>query len=229
LSLAAVLEHRLSEYSDLLHNIAWLSIWVRAREHISVVEEDHSDSFNHALMHSKGEATTYANMDVVDIFDTGWILCQVSSLSLSIPLIVWRNDDDLLAKVCESDGELVNHDTKSTNGGPSAKLWGSKHDWAKLVGVMDGGSSLRWCDHLPSSLLEQVASHGDESAGELSAADQLGVVLEHVFEVNRELIEEAVLDRPNNVGEPFDISWIVLNTITEQQGDLLSFNTFLGE
>jgi hypothetical protein len=162
LSLAAVFEHSLSEDSDLLHDVARLSIRVWAREHISIVEEDHLYSFDHALMHSEGEAIPDADVDVVNVSDAGWVFTQVSSLSLSIPLIVRRNDDDLLAQISESDGQLVNHDTESTNSGPSAKLRGGKHDWSELIGVMDSGSCLRWCNHLPSSLLQNIASHGNE-------------------------------------------------------------------
>jgi hypothetical protein len=104
LSLAAIFKHCFAEHSNLLNDVSWLSIWIRAWEDISVVKEHNFDSFNYTLMNSKSESFSNTDVDVVNIFDASWILSQVSSLPLSVSLVVWRNNDDLLSKVCETNG-----------------------------------------------------------------------------------------------------------------------------
>ena len=104
LSLAAILKHCFAEHSNLLNDISWLSIWIRAWEYIFVVKEHNFDSFYHTFMNSESESVSNAYVYIVNPFDISWILIQVSSLSLSVSLVVWRNNDDFLPKVCETDG-----------------------------------------------------------------------------------------------------------------------------
>ena len=99
LSLAAVLKNSFAEDSNLLDDVTWLSIWIWAWEDIAIVQEDNSYSFDHSLVNSKSESATDSDMDVVFVMDTCWILGQVTGLSLSVSLVVWRDHNDLLAKV----------------------------------------------------------------------------------------------------------------------------------
>ena len=46
---------------------------------------------------------------------TCWVICEVSCLALSISLIIWGDYSDLLSKVAETNGELIDHDTKASH------------------------------------------------------------------------------------------------------------------
>jgi len=72
--LAAILEASFREHSDLLNDVIWLSIGVRAREDVSVVQENNSDTFDHTLMDSEGTTTGDIDVDIVFVMDSGWVL-----------------------------------------------------------------------------------------------------------------------------------------------------------
>jgi hypothetical protein len=103
LSLAAVFKHSFSEDGNLLDDVSWLSVWIWAWENISVVKENYLDSFDHTLMDAEGESSADAHMNVINVMNSRWIISQVASLSLSIPLVVWRDDNDILSKVGQTD------------------------------------------------------------------------------------------------------------------------------
>lgn len=115
LSLAAVLEASLTEDGNLLDDIGWLSIWIRRWEDISVVEEDDGNTLNFTFVDTESASTSDVDMNVIFVVDSSWVLSQVTGLTLSISLVVWGDDVDLLAKISETDGEFVNHDTKTSD------------------------------------------------------------------------------------------------------------------
>ena len=55
------------------------------------------------------------NFDVGLEPDASWVIREIASLSLSVSFIVRGYDSDLLAKVAETDCELIHHDTKASN------------------------------------------------------------------------------------------------------------------
>lgn len=103
LSLAAIFKHSFTEYSNLLHNVPWLSIWIWAWENITIVKEYNLHTFDHSFMDSKSETSANANMDVVNVSDASWVLCKVTCLALSVSLVVGGDNNDFLAEVGETN------------------------------------------------------------------------------------------------------------------------------
>jgi hypothetical protein len=136
LSLAAVLKTSLAKDCNLLDNISWLSIWIWRWEHITIVQEHLLYSFDSAFMNSKCESSTNINSEVINVPNPSWILSQIASLPLSVSLVVRGDDDDLLAKVSKTNGELIYHDAETADCGPSADFGGAEHDWAQFVGIV---------------------------------------------------------------------------------------------
>lgn len=115
LPLAAVFKASLGEDSDLLNCEVWLHVWVWRREEISVVQEDLLHAFDSTFVDSEGGSTCNVDGEVVNVFDSCWISGQIACLSLPVSLVVWGDDNNLLSKVGESDRELINHDTKTSD------------------------------------------------------------------------------------------------------------------
>lgn len=89
---------------------------IRSWENVSIVKENNSDSSLITLMNSKCDGLILdLYLDVSLESNTRWITCEISSLTLSIPFVIWRNNCYLLSKINKSNRKLVNHDTKSSN------------------------------------------------------------------------------------------------------------------
>ena len=113
--MAAILKTTFTEHSNLLHNVVRLSIRVWRWENVSVMKEYDSYTFHNTFMDSECAATSNVDMNVALIMDASWILSKISSLSLSVSLVVWRDDDDFLAKISKSNSQFVNHNSKTTD------------------------------------------------------------------------------------------------------------------
>lgn len=137
LPLAAVLEAGLAKDGNLMRHKLWRGIWVRGGEDVGVVEEHDSNTFNISLVNSEGCPSTDINSDVVLVVNAGGILSEVACLALPVSLIVWGDDDDLLAEVCETDRQLIDHDSQATNCGPPSEFWSAENNWAERVGLED--------------------------------------------------------------------------------------------
>ena len=161
--LAAVLETGFAEDSDLLNDVIWLSIWVRAWENVSVVKEDDSDAFDHTLVNSEGAASANVYVNVVFVMNTCWILSEVTCLSFSVSFVVWRDNNDLLAKVGKPYGELIDHYSEASDCGPSSKLRCAEDDWAHSVLSTNGFSGSDRGNFGVSSGVDDVLAHGYES------------------------------------------------------------------
>ena len=66
-------------------------------------------------MDSQCDAASNINVDVILVVNASWILSKIPSLSLSVPLVVRGDDNDFLSKICETNGEFINHDSETTN------------------------------------------------------------------------------------------------------------------
>jgi hypothetical protein len=71
--------------------------------------------------------------------------------------------------------------------------------------------------------------HGDKSGGILNTCGKFLVLHEKFFEVDVQLVEEAVLNGTNDVCESSNVSGVVLNTIGKQKRNLLSLNTLMSK
>lgn len=97
LSLAHELEAGLAKDRDLVNNEIWLSIWIWTGEKIRVVKEDNLDTLDETFMDTELGSTSDVYKDVVDVINA--ILMKVASLSLSVPFIIWRDDNYFLSKI----------------------------------------------------------------------------------------------------------------------------------
>lgn len=102
---AAVLEASLVEHGYLVDHMACSIALVRSWEHISVVEEYDSHASLEALVDSELHCLVLdLNSDVQLEADVGWVIGKISSLTLSISLVVWGDDSDLLSELHQSNG-----------------------------------------------------------------------------------------------------------------------------
>lgn len=74
---------------------------------------------------------------------------------------------------------------------------------------------------LPASLLDDVACHRQQPRGELGVLRQLLVVHVHLIKRDVQLVEERALDGPDDVREPLNVLRVVLDTVGEEDRDLL--------
>jgi len=102
-SLATEFKACFAKDSNLLDDVPWLCLWIRARENVAIVQEYNFDAFHNALVDTERESSANVYVDVVTMLNTCRVVSQVASLSLPISLIVWRNDSDVLPKICETD------------------------------------------------------------------------------------------------------------------------------
>ena len=133
LTLAAVLEATLSKDGHLSASVGSSKISVRSRPDLCVVQKDNLNVANDTFMDSKSVFVVTSDRNVVNIVDASRVLSQVAGLTLSVSLVVWRNNDDFFSEFGKSKSKFVNHDTEATDSGPTTKLWSHKHNGSKLV------------------------------------------------------------------------------------------------
>ena len=144
-SLAAIFETRFAENSKLSDSSDRSDISIGSGEDLSLVQENNLDSFNDSLMNTQLVNCVELYLDCINKFDTCWVLCEISSQSLSVSFVVWGNHDDFLSQFCQAYRKLINHDSKTAYCGPSTKFWTAEHNWSKIVELVDGLScSLNW-------------------------------------------------------------------------------------
>lgn len=94
---------------------------IRSREYLAVVEEDDADSSLVALVDTELDLLILdGDADVARASDARRVAGQVASLSLSVSLVVRRDDGDLLPQLDEACRKLVDHDTETADSGPSS-------------------------------------------------------------------------------------------------------------
>lgn len=103
LPFATILEASLAKHCDLMHGMMCSRVRIRAREQVSIMQEHDLYTLNHALMYPNVATTSDVNVHVVNIVDASRILRQVTCVTFSVPLVVWRYDYDLLSKVSEAN------------------------------------------------------------------------------------------------------------------------------
>lgn len=154
---ACFIKHSYLEY-HLTSSIALIRSW----KNVSVMEEHHSNSSLIPLMDRKLDSLVLdLNLDVGLVFNSGWIVGEIPSLSLSVSLIVRRDYGNLLSKVDQPDSELVNHHTKSSDSGPPSKFRCGKHELSQLVGLAHSVCCSHWWEHsVSASLVADALGHG---------------------------------------------------------------------
>lgn len=150
LPFAAILEAGLTKDGDLVYSKIGLSIWIWAWVEIRIVQEYYLDTFDHTFMYTKCAPTSNININVVNVVNT--IYMKVVSMTFSVPLIVWRNDNNFLSKIGETNGKLINHNTETSNSGPFAQFWRAENNWSDLVKVMHFLRSSDWWANLSARL-----------------------------------------------------------------------------
>lgn len=160
--MAAELKTRLIEDGELENDVACAVALVRSWEYLPIMEKDDADSALVALVDAELDLLILdGDSNVTSAPDASRVTREVSSLPLSISLVVWRDHSDLLPQLDKARRELIHHDTKAADCGPSTKLWCRKHDLSQLVTVKDGLCCAYRSKTLvvPASLLDYVARH----------------------------------------------------------------------
>jgi hypothetical protein len=68
-----------------------------------VVQENYFYSANFPLVHAKSVQLVKVDRDVVGVYNSSRIICQVSSLTFAVPIVIRRYYDNFLAKLGKTD------------------------------------------------------------------------------------------------------------------------------
>lgn len=120
LPVAAILQARLVEDSELEDDVAGTVALIRSWEYLAVVEEDNADPSLVALVDTELDLLILdGDADVPRASNARRVAGQVASLSFSVALVIWGDDGDLLPQLDEACCKLVDHDAETADSGPS--------------------------------------------------------------------------------------------------------------
>jgi hypothetical protein len=136
LLLAAILEASLVEDRQLEDDMARTIALVRRWEYLSIVQEHDSDTPFVALVDSELHLLVlHLHSDVTHKPYTSWIAGEIPCLSFTIPLIVRRDNCDLLAELDETNRKLIDHHSKSTDCRPSSELGRREYNISQFIAL----------------------------------------------------------------------------------------------